>query len=266
MKALMSVFAALVPWPTPDQLLNPPGLFKGYTDAIDVIEAGAATSDDPALLDLSFKLFDNDANQRLSIDSRAGAMMSAITLAAALVTGVGFTAFNDTSKLPNGALWVMFGSFLLALLYLTATTILFFQIQGRISRATLDPTDLVPPPHANPSRYPRWIAIKVLRYTVFNYSANNSVINKLWVAQKCFRNALLTLVGGGILTSVILLYPGSVTTSGLRLAQALARRAGCVDLPPLAMDRKGRWRGTCATQGRSMSVFVDVDGTTSLKP
>ena len=52
--------------------------------------------------------------------------MSAITVAAALVTGVGFTTFKDVTGLSNAALASVFVTFVLALIYLTVTIVLLF--------------------------------------------------------------------------------------------------------------------------------------------
>ena len=262
------IFAEVVPLPAPEDQINPPAIFEKYDNAVDAIGETPAAADDPKLLDLSLKLFDNDANHRASIDARAAAMMSAITLAATLVTGVGFTMFRDTSGLPVVTFWAMFLSFVFTLIYLTATIILLFQIHGRIIRFTPDPTDLATPlPAPNQlSSYPRQIAVRVLRYTVGNYSINNRVLVRLWVAQKCFRNALVVLVLGGLLTTMILMSSTHDTENGLRLAQALARKAGCTDLPSLTADRQGRWKGSCLFQGRPTRVLVNDNGNTEFSP
>jgi hypothetical protein len=263
------LFEEVVPLSTSDAQLNPAAEFQRYDQAVAAIEATAASADDPKLLDLSLKLFDNDAGRRTSIDSRAGAMMSAITLAATLVTGVGFTAFKDTSGLSHQAFWAMFLTFILALIYLTVTAVLLFQIQGRIFRSTPDPRDVVtpPPPAADqPSPYQREVAVKMLRYTIANYKINNRVVNRLWIAQKCFRNALVILVIGGIVTTVFMVTAEPVPPSGVRLAQIVARTAGCSDLPSLAIDRNGRWAGTCLHAGKPANVVVNADGTTVLSP
>jgi hypothetical protein len=256
----------VVPRITPEAQLNPAAEFDAYTRAVTAIAAAPVTDDDPKLLDLSLKLFDNDASRRASIDSRAGAMMSAISLAATLVTGVGFTAFKDTSGLSKGTFWAMFVTFVLALLYLTITTVLIFQIQGRIFRSTPDPRDLPTPPPATPSPYSRGMAVRILRYTIDNYKINNRVVNRLWIAQKCFRNALLVLVFGGIVTTVFMVLASPAPPSGQRLAQVIARAAGCSDLPPLTIDPKGRWVGPCLLSGRPATVTVNPDGRTEFSP
>jgi hypothetical protein len=260
------VFGEVVPLPIAEETLNPPAIFQTYEAAANTIEATAASADDPKLLDLSLKLFDNDAGRRASIDARAGAMMSAITLAATLVTGVGFTTFKDTSSLSSAAFWAMFLTFVLALGFLTVTTVLLFQIQGAVARSTPDPRDVVTPPPVTPSDYPRQVAVIVLRYTIANYKVNNRVVNRLWIAQKCFRNALLVLVVGGIVTTVLMMLTAPNAAGGLRLAQALAVEAGCTDLPSLAVDRNGRWRGTCVRNGRPAGVVIHPDGRSEFPP
>jgi hypothetical protein len=259
------IFTEVIPWPTAKQTLNNPNVFNPYTTAVNAIEQTAPSADDPKLLDLSLKLFDNDASRRTSIDSRAGTMMSAITLAATLVTGVGFTTLKDTTGLSSAVFWAIFVTFLLTLLYLTITTVLLFWIEGEIPRYTPDPRDVQKSQPANPSTYSRDVAVKVLRYTIDNYKVNNRVMDRLEIAQKCFRNALLVLVTGGIAT-VLLIFFCTGASSGLRLAQALAIEAGCTDLPNLTVDRKGRWVGMCLHSGKPTNVVINSDGHTEFPP
>jgi hypothetical protein len=260
------IFREVIPWSPPKSDPRAEAAFRAYEAAVDTIETGTPGDDDPKLLDLSLKIFDNDASRHTSIDTRAGAMMSAITLAATLVTGVGFTTFKDTSSLPKAVVWAIFVTFALALLYLTTTTVLLFQIQGQVFRWTADPRDLIPPAPATPSHYPREVATKILRYTIENYRVNAQVITKLFVAQKCFRNALLVLVIGGLVASVLLMFPSLGGSSELSVAQALARAAGCADTPALVPDQKGHWHGTCHLAGRSVNVVVDPEGRSELSP
>jgi hypothetical protein len=262
---MRNFFLELVPWPTGEVQLNPPSVFQRYEEAITNIEKREANADDDKLLDLSLKLFENDASHRAGIDSRASGMMAAISLAATLVTGVGFTTLKDTSSLSNDAFWTIFVTYVVALIYLGATVLLSFYIQGPITRETADPTDLVPPPPAQPSNYQRQLAVRLLRYTINNYKVNNHVAERLFSAQKCFRNAMLALVVGGIVTSIIM-RAGAGASTGLRLAQTLARMAGCVDLPPLTPDGSGRWHGLCLFQGRSANIVIDADGKASFQP
>ena len=273
------ILTEVIPLPTSQQQLNPPWAFDNYRNAINTIQQTAASADDPKLLDLSLKLFDNDAGRRTSIESRAGSMTSAITLAATLVTGVGFTTLRDTIGLSNAAFWAMFLTFVFALLYLTITTVLLFQIQGGDDfRSTPDPTDLLKSPPAEtttdradvvritwPDGVPQAVAVKLLRYTIANYEVNNRVMNRLEIAQKCFRNALLVLVTGGIVT-VLLMLTAPNAASGVRLAQALAIGAGCNDLPTLTVDQKGRWAGTCRRSGKPVNVIINADGRAEFPP
>jgi hypothetical protein len=54
-----------------------------------------------------------------------------------------------------------------------------------------------------PSAYAREYAVKLLRYTIGNYKANNQQMDALSVAQRCFRNALIVLVAGGCITAAL---------------------------------------------------------------
>ena len=250
-----------------EEQLNDPLIFRRYTDAIDSIGSGLATDEDARLADLSWKIFDADAARRASIDSRAGTITSAISLAAALVTGVGFTAFRDVSGLSNAVFYSMLTTLVLSLTYLTATSLLVFRIHGRVMRNTPDPTDLAPPPVADPSEYPRLIAVKILRYTVANYRVNNRVADQLWRAQKCFRNALLALVLGGLVTSTMMSFSGPLKLDPLPLAKALAHARGCNDLPRVALDdHHVRWQGTCLRNGVPARVSISRYGEVSFVP
>jgi len=237
-----------------------------YEDPIKIIQVGDPSEDDPMLLELSLKLFDNAASRGASIESRAGVMMSAISLAAALITGVGFTTLKDTSALTSSAFLAIFVTLVVALTYLTRTAVLLFKIQGPVRRTTPDPRDLVPPASAKTSAYPRAVAVSVLRYTTYNYKANFTVVTQLWSAQKCFRNALFTVVIGGLVATGLQWWLNPVAASGPRLAQALARSAGCTDLPSLTMGPTGVWRGACLRSGKSANVHVDADGTVGFEP
>ena len=281
--SVRAVLREIIPFGYSEAELNPADVFAAYTSAIDLIEGKPPTEDDPKLLDMSLKLFDNDGARRATIDTRAGTMMSAITLAATLVTGFGFTAFKDTSTLSGDAFWAMFVTLVVPLLYLTATVWLLFRIQGPVLRETPDPKDLLTQAeqaelagqaaqaahaaHAGqadpPSPYQRRLAVRMLRYTINNYRINNRVLSKLWMAQTCFRNALVVLVFGGIVTVALLTSP---PPSASKLAQALARSGGCTDAPKLTRDAQGRWTGVCFVNGRTVNVVVDEEGRTSFPP
>ena len=167
------------------------------------MENGPPSADDEKLLANSWKIFDNEAIRRNSIDTRAAALMPAITLAATLVTGVGFTVLKDAS-LPASARWIILLSFLLSLVYLIRTMLLLFLIHGEISRHTPDPSDLVTAPTVLPavaaagavSVYDRRLACKIMSYTVNNYRVNNVWSDALYVAQRAFRNAIIAVVLG----------------------------------------------------------------------
>lgn len=262
---MANIFLELIPLPTPEERLNPTSVFDKYEEAVNNIEAKKATVDDGKLLELSLKLFENDASRHAWINSRASGMMTAISLAAALVTGVGFTTFKDANSLSAEAYWTIFATYIVTLTYLSVTAILCFQIQGAIIRVTPDPMDLAPPAPAEPSNYPRQLAVRILRYTIINYRISNRIVAKLWIAQKCFRNALLTLVVGGIVAASFMTRPTPSVSAGLKLAQMLGRMAGCADVPSLTMDRTGSWRGLCLFQGKTVNVSIDPEGRAHLQ-
>ena len=220
-------------------------MFAKYDDAVRTVERGAPSPDDAKLLDLSATLFDNDAARRASIDNRASALMPAITIAVTLVSGVGFTALRDGAKGSPIAAWCIFITYLLVLIYLSRTVLLTFRILGILVRYTPDPTDVVPPTRVAgvkprqapadaqvqvsvegnaaaqaqpPSAYAREYAVKLLRYTIGNYKANNQQTDALSVAQRSFRNALIVLVAGGCITAALYM----LTSQHPRVRQSLA--------------------------------------------
>jgi hypothetical protein len=185
--------------------INPQEHFDTYEKAIIAIERGPPSVDDPKLLAQSWKMFDNEAARRGTIDARAAALMPALGLAATLVTGVGFTVLKDATIFV-GARWIVLATLVLALVYLTRTTVLLFDIHGQVFRSTLDPSDLPTvnrdPADTTASPYDRLVACKVLRYTVWNYRANNVQSQTLFVAQGAFRNAVIVIVAGGALATI----------------------------------------------------------------
>jgi hypothetical protein len=245
---------------------NPVTVFEKYEQAVQAIEGSAPTADDPKLLDLSSKLFEIDAERYAWINSRATTLLGAISLAAALVTGVGFTTLKDIASVPLPVSIAIVSTYVLALVYLCVTTIICFRIQGPVIRVTPDPSDVVPAASMTPSRYHRDVAVVMLRYTIENYRISNRVAGMLWVAQKCFRNAVVVLVIGGLLVVGLVAVSGPPPASALKLAQALARAAGCTDNPTLARDQSGGWTGLCLSQGKTVRVKVDIDGRAILSP
>jgi hypothetical protein len=189
-------------WPRPATIadINPDDIFARYREAVEQIKSETGSSHDDKLLEISWKLFDNDADSRNSIDSRASALMPAITIAATLVVGVGFNTFKDTSKITSTAAILMLVTYGGALIYLTRTVLVLFRVHGKATRSTPDPSDIVPPPGAD-SPYSRQVATKILSYTIDNYTTNNLQIENLAVAQRAFRNGLLIIVFGGLATA-----------------------------------------------------------------
>src|SRR6516162_246617 len=99
--------------------LNPTHIFDQYVNAVGAMEVTAPTADDEKLLEQSWKIFDNEAARRTSIDARAAALMPAISLTATLVVGV-ITLLKETT-LPLYALAVILVTLILALVYLLRT-------------------------------------------------------------------------------------------------------------------------------------------------
>jgi hypothetical protein len=197
-----------------------------------------------------------------SIDSRASGLMAAIGLAATLVTGIGITTLNDATSLPSAAYIIASCVYVVVLLYVSATAVIAFQVQGYLPRSTPDPTDLQ---LSNDKAFSHNVACKILAYTIDNYKVNNRAAVLLYSGLKCFRNAVLDLVLGGLAIPAASVMSKKQSDS-TKLAQALARSAGCVDLPTLKMEDEGDWKGTCLYNGRMSSVTVTSEGVASVKP
>lgn len=194
-------------WPcrgSPNQI-NPDGVFQSYRDAIAALEREPILDDDPDLLAKSWKLFDNDKDRRSSIDSRAAALMPAIGLAATLVTGIGFTLMSQIGQFPTVAGWVIAITYVTALIFMTRTALLLFVVHGPIVRQTPDPSDLQPPGARKKMRdWDRYLACKILNYTIENYKTTNLQMDALRVAQAAFRNGILIIVIGGTIAGIII--------------------------------------------------------------
>ncbi len=199
----MTIPRFLWQWCDDPVAVNPPAIFKTYDDAIEKMETDPASNDDTKLLAQSWKIFDNEGARRTTIDSRAAAMMPSLSLAATLVTGVGFSVLKDDT-IPVPGRWIILAAFLLALVYLVRTMVLLFKILGKVYRSTLDPSDLPPLPDAIPSLYDRHIACQVLRCVVANYKANNIQSDMLFAAQHAFRNAVIVIVLGGAIGGLVI--------------------------------------------------------------
>jgi hypothetical protein len=205
----MSLLDFLWPQRNDPAAINPAQSFAVYENAVHDMERAAPSADDPKLLAQAWKIFDNDAGRRTSIDTRAGALMPAISLAATLVTGVGFSVLKEAA-LPAEARWVILATYVLALIYLVRTMLFLFVIHGRVFRYTPDPADL-PTPAPLPgavagaaSPYDRTLACKIMRYTIENYQINNVQSDALFVAQKTFRNAIIAVSAGGIVAGILI--------------------------------------------------------------
>ncbi len=204
----MTLVDVLLPRRSNPATLNPAPVFAAYRTAVDAMERAEPSADDAKLLAQSWKIFDNEAARRNSIDTRAGAIMPAISLAATLVTGVGFTVLKDVT-LPVDARWAILATYLVALVYLVRTMLLLFVVHGRIFRYTPDPSDLptpvagvVDPAEASP--YDRGLACKIMRYTIENYVINNVQTDVLVVAQQTFRNAIIAIAIGGTVAGMMI--------------------------------------------------------------
>jgi hypothetical protein len=208
----MSILGFLWPMRAEEGVINPEELFHNYEASLTEIEKGKPTTDDVKLLAQSWKMFDNETGRRTTIDSRASAIMPALGLVVTVVTGVGFTILKDNT-ISLDARIVILAAFVIALVYLVRTMLLVFLVHGKVYRGTLDPSEIVPPqqvPAGEASPYDRAIAIKLLGYTIGNYKANNTQSDNLFVAQQVFRNAIITLALGGVITVILIFAHGSV--------------------------------------------------------
>ena len=268
----MSLLGVLWPRRSNPADLNPTNIFDGYIATVATMAAAAPAADDEKLLDQSWKIFDNESGRRTSIDTRAAALMPAISLAATLVTGVGFTVLKDTT-LPVDALAVILATYVLALVYLVRTMLLLFVIHGQIFRHTPDPSDLPTPAGAaaagQPSPYDRGLACRIMRYTIENYRINNVQTNVLVVAQQSFRNAIIAIAVGGTVAGILIFGHGLAASVGKRQATAFSpscaafRMQGgapvCVaELPPNSSSSSGATGRTYVAAPLSPIDLVDT--------
>jgi hypothetical protein len=261
--SLVSAFREVVPLTPSESELNPASIFAQYTVAIDALKAGVPGNDDKTLLSSSERLYDGEVARHSSIDGRASGLMSAIGIAATLVTGLGLTTLSDVANLSPPGYVVVLVVYIAVLVYLAATAVIAFRVQGYMPRSMPDPTDLTPDAGINQTRS---IACRLMDYTVRNYRENNRAAYLLYSGQKCFRNAVLVLVLGGLLSALITVTQSGLGSDASKLAEALALSAGCSDIQPLKVDAKGSWRGTCVVNHRLVSVTVTANGAASTKP
>ena len=258
-----SLIAEIFPLLSSERNINPDAPFIKYKTAIDILRdtpvtlivANVSTSnlDEDGLLTASQRLFDSEQSRHSSIDGRAAGLMAAIGLAATLVTGIGFTTLNDTATLPKSAYIVAAVAYFVVLLYLAATVIAAFYVQGYLPRSTPDPADL------NPFSK-KALACKTLEYTMENYKVNNRAVFALYSGMKCFRNAVIILVLAGLAIGTILIISATRHIDSSGLAQALARIAGCTDTPKVKANSQGKWKGTCLYKGQTTSLIISKEG------
>lgn len=257
------------PRQTREETLNPPNLFKEYDTAINSLSVNSNDHIAEDLLSHGLRIYEEAAARGDSINSRAAALMTAIGLAVALVTGVGFTTLKSTSEMPPEASWAIYSTLIVSLYYLLSTVVLVFKVHGRVYRSVLDPVDLSNAASSSEeasATYRRKLAIKTLEYCVKNFQVNNRIVSSLWAAQKNLRNAVFVIAFGGLVASSLFVLSNSDQVDARSLAQALALNAGCSDLPDLKLDHSENWIGSCNRNGSPSDLLVESDGTVVFTP
>lgn len=203
---LTPVLEQIYPRAQPEHAVNPAAIFSLYQQSLDQIVADQASTDDPRLLELAWKLFDQESARRTSIDARAGGVLPATSIVASLIVGVGFGALKEIAEVNRV---IIYATFIASLVFLGRSILYALSVQGSVVRYTLGPDDIAPAPPVppvGPSRYERHIARKLIQYTINNYKINNMQMQYLRVAQQSLRNAIVTIIAGGLIVAAISLY------------------------------------------------------------
>ena len=75
-------------------------------------------------------------------------------------------------------------------------------------RHVLGPEDLSEMSVASKNDFSRHLTVTVLTYVVRNYTSTSLQMERLVIAQKAFRNAILAVIGGGLALILIRLFWG----------------------------------------------------------
>lgn len=99
----------------------------------------------------------------------------------------------------------MLALYVVVLIFLGRTAVIVLNLHGTLIRHMVGPEDLLPARGNQDSDYERRLALELLEDTIENYKANNVAMDRLSVAQQTFRNAVISLVGGGVLVPIVAL-------------------------------------------------------------
>ena len=200
-----STFVSVV-WPSTLDFeeLNPSAVFAEYEKVCAALSK-ASSPDSSMLLATARQMFDDDATRRQSIDSRAGLLLGAVGVAAALVTGVGLSSLASFSASLKPTEWLALAVYVVVVIFLGRTAVIVLGLHGTLIRHMLGPEDLMAENGQSGLDDERRIALELLADTIENYKANNVAMDRLSVAQQSFRNAVISLVGGGAVIPIIAL-------------------------------------------------------------
>jgi hypothetical protein len=182
--------------PTTEQQLNPSEIFTRYERDIEVL-ADDTSIDDEYLLDVIQRMVDTQDARLNSIDTRGGQLMAASGIAVSLITAAATQRF--LAEVVHGRSVFLVG-YVAALIYFSRCILATLRVHGQRKRYKLGPDELVP--KSSEGNYRRQIARTMLQNLIENYKTDNKQAEALYLAQRCLRNAVLVLVGGGLSLAV----------------------------------------------------------------
>lgn len=177
-------------WPTRlrRDRLNPPNTFARYSDAIKGMSAIPAGEEERAIvLESTRKMVEAEETRRDGIDTRAGLLLAAAGISISL------TVSFLTEPVLRDSLFLLRVSYVVAVLFLVRSTTTALRVLGTRVWHKLGPDELVEQ-YRNPSALATGLSMMLLNQLLHNYQVNNERADALYVAQRCFRNAVLSLM------------------------------------------------------------------------
>lgn len=190
----MKMLRKIWPVPVPEDALNPPAIFEKYANAQEEI----GKCDDPtlqlAIAELSKELFEHTRDKRNHIEARATAIVNISGICLALLGGLATLFFQDVNKLHGLAISIALIVIFITLVYLLGAMLAAQAVYGRIVRATLDPSDIVPAIGPSKECFVFLVGVRRIEYAVFNYKSNNRAVGLVYAARDRLRYGIGFLV------------------------------------------------------------------------
>lgn len=196
-------------------------VLRKYQEAVDEILTRPRLEFEQELLDYALDLMRADNLRHESIFGRAGLLFRAAGIVSALFAGIGAAIATSGSPAlaPSGALTggvaelsitqlIMLVTCAVALVYLAKTVMTILAIHGENIRYVLGPDDLAGIDGRTKYKFRRHVTMRVLSYVLENYKSTALQMERLVTAQKAFRNAILAVIGGGLLLVILRLGAG----------------------------------------------------------